>query len=225
MRASYRLRITVLSTLCLGMSVTTMSAQSAGPDGPYVTGRIGASYRQPAEDVAAHNTFDPGWKLNGGAGYRFGTLRVEGEFTLLQNDFKEITLSAGGATLPPEQSEGNARGQSVFGSLYYDFPTGGALRPYVGAGVGSYRVHIDGLTSPTLGSFGIVVDETTGWTRAFQVRAGAAYAVSPSTEIHFGYRWHRGFPLTFTVPGVGELNPGGVRTHNAEIGVRYFFGG
>lgn len=209
----------VVTLVC---GVGTAWAQTT--DGPYVAGSVNLSYRQPAEDVAASNTFDPGWKLNGAAGYRFSSLRIEGEYTRFQNNFKEITLFAGGTSLPAEESEGKASGHSLFASVYYDFAPGSALRPYVGAGIGTYRVHIDRLTSPTLSSFGIVVDQTTGWTRAFQVRAGVAYAMSNATDLLVGYRWHRGFPLTFTVPGVGELNPGGVRTHSAELGVRFFFG-
>jgi opacity protein-like surface antigen len=219
------LRTFIVAVVVGSWCSATAQAQTPAPaDGPYVAGSLDISHRQPAEDAAARNTFDTGWKANGGLGYRFGAIRVEGEYTRFRNAFKEITLFFDGGALPAEASEGSAHGHSLFASIHYDVATGGALRPYAGVGLGTYKVHIDGLTSPTLGSFGITVDETTGWTRAFQVRGGLAVAIAPGAEVLVGYRWHRGFPLTFTVPGVGELNPGGVRTHSGEIGFRYTFG-
>ena len=206
------------------LGITGVASAQSAPSGVYAGGSGGLAYRQPAEDVAARNTFDTGWNVNGVAGYRVSAWRVEGEFTVFRNDFKEITLFAGGASLPPEASEGAARGRSLFASVYYDVPTGGAIRPYLGGGLGTYKVHIDRLTSPTLGSFGVVVDETTGWTRVIQLRGGLSIPMNDATELFAGYRWHRGFPLTFTVPGIGELNPGGARTHSGEFGARFFFG-
>jgi opacity protein-like surface antigen len=222
-----RLAAGVILAAGLGGGVAAAQVPADQAEGVYVTGSGAVHYRQPATDEAARSTFSPGYTLNAGAGYRWSTFRVEGEFTFFRNAFDTIELFVNGGSLPAEDAEGHARGTGFLGMVYYDVPVrpGGRFRPYLGVGGGTYRLRVEGLTSPTLGAFGITVHSTTPYTRVLQFRGGTSLALAPRTDLTVGYRWFRGFPVVLDVPGVGELRPGGGRTHGLEVGLRHRLGG
>ncbi len=117
--------------------------------------------------------FDPGFALRGEVGYAFGpSLRAGLELGWRGNDVDSISGGLGGA--------GGLDAISLMGNFTYQVPTGSALVPYVGGGVGGARLKADGLA-------GLVDDSDLVF--AYQARAGVDYALNPRTSIGLGYAY------------------------------------
>lgn len=132
---------------------------------------------------------ETGWQLQGAVGYRFspmfraeinvGYLDADAEGTFRQNI---ITIAACGIT--PQQPclaadvEGDIKGTTVLGMGYVDIPTGGAVTPFIGAGLGYGRESLDvvgrALTATGPGTPFTIMDDGDG---GFVYRAAAGLSL------------------------------------------------
>lgn len=115
---------------------------------------------------------------------------------------------------------------------FYDIPVHlGALRPFVGAGIGMARNKLDDLAWADAGMSGTIPGGTeTGF--AWQLMLGSALELSDRFAVEFGYRyydageikkdagWDNTGMLWYTGSGTGDL-----QAHEAFLELTYLFGG
>jgi len=135
-----------------------------------------------------------------GAGISFGN-------HLTPNIRAEADLAHTRADVKPNGA-GSLRLTTAMANLYYDFPTGTAVTPYVGAGLGSvYGQATDDIhTDDDDFAFG------------YQLMAGASVEMQNGREFVAGYRFLDGQDLN--VSGGRDFEMG---SHNIEIGYRMPF--
>lgn len=108
-------------------------------------------------------------------------------------------------------------------NLYYDFPTGSPLEPYIGAGIGISHASADNLSAGYPGT--TIRYDISGSSAAFayQFRGGVAYNLSSNAAVTLGYRYFNVAKQSFDVGSIGEVDVGGLGVHNVELGFRYRF--
>jgi opacity protein-like surface antigen len=154
---------------------------------------------------------DSGYAISGQLGYRFDNgLRLEGEVSYSDTGVRRHRdLSVGGTVIDgidvavltrgaPSASnptvgqvlstdDGKITNLGAFGNVLYDFKTGSAIRPYLGAGLGIQRTKVDYNPSNVR-----VVDDSQ--TRlAYQLMAGASASLGRGVEIFGQYGWRANF--------------------------------
>lgn len=188
--------------------------------------------------------FDTGYTISGQAGYAFENgfrLEVEAAYSDYSVDDHQ-ELSVGGAIIDGVDSAVLTRGPAsaanptvgdvladgqgdvstfgLFGNVYYDINTGSALKPFVGAGLGYQWVDVDYQPS------GVAVGDDSDSVFAYQLMAGASYAVTDSVEV-FGQYTYRDttedvdIPLTL-LPATLDVE---AQQSLITAGVRVRFGG
>lgn len=189
----------------LALMMVAVFATTALADGFYVSGGGGVNFVQDST-VRSYATpwnsvdvdFDPGFRFDVAAGYRWRALRFEGEAIYQQGDgnsFKGDVTALGGMA-----------------NIWGDIKTESICSPYVGAGIGFMNVEFnnEGWTSPIIGS----VDDTQF---AWQIGAGLGFGVTKELSIDVGYRFLATSDLEFR-GAEAEY-----KTHNVRVGVRYEF--
>lgn len=192
---------------------SVMAGAAAGlawaADGWY--GRIDAGYSVDGavETDNGDFDFDNDWSGHVGLGYAFKNgFRLEGEGAYRQNEFSDI--------------DGDATATAAMANVYYDFNRDGAVRPYVGAGVGGAKVEVE---SP------LVSFDDGDTVVAYQGMAGIEVPLSRRASLDVGYRY-------FSAPDIaadgrvpnddGGFSPGrfeGDYVHQAvTLGLRLKFG-
>lgn len=194
----------------------------------YVTIGIGPQWREYTSDSLGAVTFNTGFALNGAVGYRLPcNFRTEFEGSYFNNDFD--TYQAAGST--KKKAGGTSGVTALFGNLYYDVPLGQSrFAPYVGFGVGSYKVSVQGLTNGDLQSTtayqnlgpGFAVTADSSWTLAWQARIGTSIALNRKVDMLIGYRYFHGNDMDLMAPMGLVLHPND-RSHNLDLGLRYNF--
>src|ERR1035437_3804396 len=122
-------------------------ARAAEEENFYVALSSGPQWRAKASDSAGATTFKPGFTFGGALGYRFKSHRLEAEYSYFNN--KCDTTDPAGPAIGVEQSSGDVDGNIIMGNYYFDFPAiNGRFQPFLGGGLGVYRVSINGLTTP-----------------------------------------------------------------------------
>ena len=195
-------------------------------------------------DLALETDFDTGYTISGQAGYAFENgfrLELEAAYTDYDVDSHEELL-VGGANLDGVDSavltrgpasganplvgdvladgQGDVSNFSLFGNVYYDINTGSAFKPYIGAGLGYQWVDVDYQPS------GVAIGDDDDAVFAYQVMAGASYAVTDTVEL-FGQYTYRDttedaeIPLTLLPATLGVESQQSLLT----AGVRVRFGG
>lgn len=197
------------SAACLGPS-----AVHAQPlPGFYVAGFLGAQLPEDAETDAegfvGDLDFDEG--LGGGlsAGYDFGYLRIEGEYSA--RGFDADNIDFGGLQV---ESGAEFNTQAVMLNLFGDLPLpvfSNRLGLYGGAGIGIARVEFDG----DGGS-----DED--FVLAGQVMAGVSVELTRNFTFLVGYRGFTTADAEFSGSDVEFDLDNGI-THSGEIGLRFTF--
>ncbi|MEM9733245.1 MAG: outer membrane beta-barrel protein [Pseudomonadota bacterium] len=191
----------------------------------YAAARIGAAFEAESSfrvlGTSVSNAYDPGYNLSAALGYSFNPtgllgFRAEAElgYTSLDIDSHTVTglgkFSGGDATGDASAVYGLANG-------YVDYSLG-TITPFISAGVGYGQVDLSqqGVT-PT----GVVMNDSGGGL-AWQVGAGAAFAVTDSVTVDLGYRF-------FKVQDVGLSAVDGTRSdvdlesHQINLGIRKAF--
>lgn len=224
---------------------TQSDSDNSGKTGAFTTGDLGDGSTL---DVASGTPygwtteFDSGASYSVEAGLRYGSnLRSGIEITSSSADVdthKNVTLGGGsidaldaasiassptplGVTVADVVADG--RGDltmtAVYANAYYEFETGSAFKPYVGAGLGYADIDVD--YSPS----GIGVISESESKLAYQVKAGASYMLENSWELYGEYAYR----ATDDVELNNELFPGTLSIENKQnvfsIGARYRFGG
>lgn len=191
----------------------------------YAAARIGAAFEGESQfgvlGTQVDNNYDTGYNLSVALGYGFNPngligVRVEGElgYTSFDIDSHNVrgigSFSGGDATGDADTLYGMANG-------YLDYNLG-SITPFVSAGLGYARLDLSnqGVT-PT----GVVMNDS-GSGLAWQVGAGAAFAVTNSVTVDLGYRY-------FNVQDVGLTAVDGTSTdvdlesHQINLGIRKAF--
>lgn len=120
--------------------------------------------------------YDTGNLFGTTIGYLFANgLRPEISFVLRNNDIE----STGGAA-----ANGEIENVSLLGNLWYNFRSGQALQPYIGAGVGANKVSLEDFSNNPGGNYSS--DDTVF---AGQAGVGAQFALGPRANLDLGYRY------------------------------------
>ncbi len=167
-------------------------------------------------DVTGAN---PGYDLNAALGKELGSgFRAEAELGYHRVDLGHATVySPGGLGLSGRGAGGDASAVSMMGNGYYDFDTGGPIKPYIGAGIGFANVNFNGVD---INGSRVTSDEDLAF--AYQAMAGIGYQLTPNGTIYTGYRYFAVDDPTFTDNVGGNLHSE-FATHNVEVGYRLTF--
>ena len=107
---------------------------------------------------------------------------------------------------------GKLRQVDVLASVWVDIPTGMAIEPYVGVGIGASGFHVETAADD---------DGKVGF--AWQAGAGVAYKLSPTVALTVDYRYRQSKgALLFADEGFG-LKIGKLKTSLFSAGVRFTF--
>jgi opacity protein-like surface antigen len=219
----------------------------------YLRGDIGASHQVVGEfsspywdEVAGLGgavdlqdaDFDASFFIGGGIGYRVNDwfrVDVTGEYRF-ESDFHGLDhyddAPADGLVDGSNEYSGSKEEAVFLVNAYYDFPTWGAMTPYVGAGVGAAWLKMSDFTdyNPTEDATGLSGDVST-WNFAFALYAGLAFAVNDRLTFDVGYRYlYMGDIETddlLAPDGTNDtFNPFNfedIASHDIKIGLRYAF--
>ena len=195
-------------------------------------------------DVAWETDFDTGFAINGQVGYAFENgvrVELEGSYTKYDVDSHE-ELTVGGANIDAvdvavltrgeadddnptvgavlADGQGDVSNFGIFANAFYDIETGSGFKPYVGAGVGYQWVDVDYQPS------GVPVGDDDDGTFAYQLMAGASFAVTDTVDLFGQYTYRDTFsdadiPLTLLPATLGVESQQSLVT----AGVRVRFGG
>ena len=196
----------------------------------YIAGRGGISrlddtaFNVGALGIASvSNDYDTGYLGVVALGYKYGAnLRAEIEYSYSKFDIDTHTAfdGAGGVTpFPSSQSFGDATGQTIMVSGYYDFVLG-RFKPFVGGGLGYGRVEADGFgVTPLVGALpgGVALnDSDSGF--AYQATAGLAFEVTDRITAELGYRYQNIDARLNSVTSAPRSFD--FESHNAFLGLR-----
>ena len=113
---------------------------------------------------------------------------------------------------------GDISSTSVFANVYYDFNSGSAWQPYVGAGLGVSDVNV------TYNPSGVGVIDDGETKLAYQVKAGLTWMVNETWEVFGEYAYR----ATDDIELDNDLFPGTLNIENQHnllsFGARYRFG-
>lgn len=226
-----------------GVSLLRDSDNEGAFDGAFTTGEgttIPAGTVLPdATPVGWETDFDTGFAIAGALGKRYGAFRGEIEVAYQTNDIgSHAGVTAAGIALDAEDAgvlitgspnigvsvgdlvadgQGDVSNIFVMANVFYDFDTGGPLKPYIGAGIGVGFVDVD--YSPS--AVAIIQDDATAF--AYQGVAGLAYEVSSSIDLTLAYRYR----ATTDVSVEASLFPADFDIENSasvvEAGLRFNF--
>jgi opacity protein-like surface antigen len=153
---------------------------------------------------------------DGGPGFTFAFghawangFRAEIEGAYRRNDLDTMTITAFGLTATGAVG-GDATVWSGMANAYYDFKTGSAFTPYIGAGAGVGNIDLDVTAGGASSS-----DSDTVF--AYQFMGGVKYALTERVDLRVGYRY---FALSDPQFGTTE---GTYHSHNIEIGASFKF--
>lgn len=154
------------------------------------------------------------------AGLTFGKrisdrLRVEGELSFASaeaSSFHYDESTAAGA-------DGDLNATYLLANVWYDIPTSGPLRYYVGGGIGAARVEAD--TSFDGNSYGYGPGETK---LASQIGAGVMYDLSQTLALDVGYRYkYVGNVDLDDNDDDGVYEGADIQSHSLQVGLTYSF--
>jgi outer membrane autotransporter protein len=114
---------------------------------------------------------------------------------------------------------------TVFANFYYDFKTGTAFTPYVGAGLGV--AWINQKVSSTFRGWTAATDDVSKTTTnfAWNLGAGVGYALTDNVTVDLGYRYTNfGDGKKFSsTDGTINFQTKDIQSHEALLGLRYQF--
>jgi opacity protein-like surface antigen len=152
---------------------TLSAGYVGGSDYAYTVGGGGPN----AASVEAD--FDSGYALSGAVGSRFSP-NVRSEVAVAYRSQEGVSSTRNVIFISPPNPEAKLRALSLDLNIYYDLPTAGPVRPYLGAGAGLAQVSLDDA---------LIEDEAS--TLNLQAMAGVSAAVSPRANIFAEARYQR----------------------------------
>ena len=202
-------KVTLLATTTLAVLIAAAPAEAKG-SGWYLNISGGANWLNDdsfsgtvaPDALSVTPDSDTGFIVSGAIGMSLASvldgLRVEAEVAYRQNKVDGTWASDTNTTAVG----GNAVGRldydhstlSVMANVWYDFDIGG-VKPYVGGGIGWADTDLDGnyiATTPVAVRPLSFSDSGFAW----QLGAGANFAISPNMSLGVGYRYFRGPDVT-----------------------------
>lgn len=187
-------KLLLLSILLLSLMGGAAFAQTQGRF--YFAGFMGLNvmgkqdFTESSTGANGEISLSSGYNFAGALGFQLTPqLRLEGEFSYLNNDLEHIAVSGiGSATLG-----GDLKTKLAMINLYYDFDVNWPVKPFVGAGIG-YAWH-DGSINDVSGLATSISESTSGY--AWQVGGGLQYPVNDDFSVIGSYRYIDGADLDF----------------------------
>lgn len=215
---------TLLASVAL-FAITTTPATAAG--NWYIAGGIGANWVQDTNPFTFYGDtldteFDTGWILTGSLGYRWAEgFRGELELGYRKNDVDSIFESPnGGFPFTHTNVSGEVTQFSLMANALYDIRLAEHCVLTVGGGIGIADDEFDASGSGSI----LIVDANDDWSFAYQAIAGAAYDVSPRTQIFIEYRYfvNDGHDvITYPPPNIPLIDEVDFENHSVSVGVRF----
>lgn len=174
-------QITSAAIVALGI-ILPSAASAADWTGFYVAGQGGLVRLSDRSDTNATYNSQGGWVGSAAIGYAFPFhVRAEIEGGLSGGHKIDAAKFAPGIT-------GNVRFADTRGmfNLYYDIPTGTALKPYIGAGAGVMRVKFN---ASEYGTGFVVTADDADIAPAWQFASGVAYNLIDNVDLTLDYRY------------------------------------
>ena len=122
---------------------------------------------------------DEGFNVGLRAGYEWGPLRLEEEFTYRQNDITRANLGGFSTNV-----NGSRTSYAFMTNVIYDFTLGWPITPHIGAGIGAVILR-DGYSAPIVGT--VVSNTSTQF--GYQAIAGVRYNINPALAFDIDYRY------------------------------------
>ncbi|MEI7787090.1 MAG: outer membrane beta-barrel protein [Chlorobiaceae bacterium] len=187
------------------------AARTASAAKNYISGDIGIGWMNNITDTYSTSTYglpmffqttnnnrlafaDSGLTLYGAIGSDCGSYRMEGEVGYQRTNVKNITkgISSAGSFLPSStvtDLEGNVSVISILANGYYDVH-GGALDPYITAGVGCASISFNDINAPASNlQYSGSSSNAQAASLAYQIGAGFAVPLSKTIKLDARYRY------------------------------------
>ena len=139
--------------------------------------------------------FEPGFTLSGAAGYAFGDIRVEGEFSYTTNSIGHwswVSRDANGNVINRTFIERRLDSFGMMANAWYDINGGMPVTPYLGGGLGAvYLAAVETEWGESAGSVDIGdydFLEAAGVGIGFHVGAGIGIDLLDFMQLRLGYR-------------------------------------
>ena len=206
------LAVAVFVTVAI-LSANVHAQQGTGGQGtgPYIGGHLGLNILDDPPIVTLgielSTSYSAGIGLGLVVGYDFGNVRVDGEIAYRYNEIDDIL------GIPVD---GHESALSYMVNGYFDFPTNGPWKPYIGGGIGFATVFIDHEI------FGFPLADDDDSVLAYQFSGGIGYEINPRTTVTFGYRY-------FATDDPEMVDAGGIpftteyQSHEFNVGARILF--
>lgn len=166
--------------------------------------------------------FKSEYDINLAYGYRFfNWLRLEGELGYVYMKLDEHTLSKTGET---KDISGHDRHLKGMLNVYADWYNSTAFTPFVGAGIGLARVHLDTDFIRSNSQPAKTDDKDTAF--AYQFMAGVAWAFHPSWELELMYKYYATNDRihdNHSAATYPEVDVNGTKSSFVQLGLRFCF--
>lgn len=213
----------------LGANVHAQQETGDQGTGFYVGGHLGANTADSEINGGTLATDEDTLIGFGGVlGYDFGNFRVDGEIAFRFNTIDRL----GGISLDP-QSLGSGNNSTTFAfsymvNGYFDLPTDGPWKPYIGGGIGFATVTIDWIAPGFFPFTQVPVADDSDSGLAYQFSGGIGYEINPRTTVSFSYRYFAVEELQMVFDSGSPINPGSpftmeYQSHEFNLGVRIMF--
>lgn len=188
-------------------------------------------YYDSEDEIEGSVDLKDAFTFGGALGYDFGTIRTELAVMYSKNDIEALSIDSvngSAVTLTPAEGEeicdyleadgcsasgntisydgGRMRQLSAMANLWVDFPIGGTVVPYVGGGLGVAGFETDGEGEAKF---------------AWQLGAGVAFNLAPSTAITLNYRHRQVSDTQIEYDDASGFEVGNIRTNEFTAGVRF----
>lgn len=202
-----------LAVVLFALSLVVGGSAIYADAGTYVSGNIGAVFVDDADlsfegvPLDAELSFDTGYGATLAIGHAYANgARAEVEVAYRANDLDKISVSGLGSG----SIDGEMTSWGVLLNMFFDFDTGTAFKPFIGAGVGYANVDLE-----------IEGESEDDNVFAYQLMAGCGYAVSPVVTLDVQYRYFASDDPEFSDAGMTVDSE--YMTHNIMFGLRYNF--
>ena len=154
--------------------------QKVSGHGP-VTSFVGVDYK-----INTTAQFNTGFSGEVGLGYDFGDIRTELTYIHNNQSLRDVNSRLIQETVTPELNNkinsSRTSQDSVFISLYYDFPCESKAKPYIGGGIGYTNVHWAAFDSSGF-DYALEQSNGSGSVLGYQAKLGISYNLSKQFDL------------------------------------------